>query len=347
MRLKLRIILIISFGCVCFIIALDLISDKINRHPNNFVRLFPPHVSAEYFSMKLPADRFKIAGLMGDNIFLQEKKDIVNVLMLNLHSKSKKIIKLGLERQIENTKHSSFKLYIDSSRFFLISSDLSIIYEGFTNGWKADKVKSTFEYLAEVKPLGGGSFLVRVFNKTYGFILGKWTKSSDRLQLFPELLNIQNNEPLSTDGMIHYDSKTSKIVYIHYYNNNITCLDTNFNLLFITKTIDTIAKSKIKTNRTITTGDITMATPPLTVNKRSCVSNGYLFVNSSLMATNENIEYFNRSSVIDVYSLKNGKYKLSFYISPSKGDKLKEFKVDKKMLVVLYEHSLHVYKLNF
>jgi hypothetical protein len=123
-------------------------------------------------------------------------------------------------------------------------------------------------------------------------------------------------------------------------------MDTNLNLQYRGKTIDTVSKAKIKVARVSSDNSLTMAAPPLTVNANSCVSHNWLFVHSNLQAKNENAEMFNAASVIDVYNLNNGVYKCSFYIPDYGNKKIRDFWVSGNNLFALNDHYLTTYSLN-
>lgn len=73
----------------------------------------------------------------------------------------------------------------------------------------------------------------------------------------------------------------------------------------------------------------------------------YLFVQSGLLANNENRELFSRASVVDMYEESNGRYRYSFYIPHFQEESLKSFHVNKNDLVALYDHYLVLYHLNY
>ena len=125
-------------------------------------------------------------------------------------------------------------------------------------------------------------------------------------------------------------------------------MDTNLNILYKRKTIDTISKAQIKID-TVLSGELLTATfkaPPLVVNKFSCLSGNYFFVNSGLSSSNEDESKFNQSSVIDMYSSENGDYRYSFYLPNYSGKKLSDFKIHNKRIVAINSHYLLIYYLN-
>jgi len=146
----------------------------------------------------------------------------------------------------------------------------------------------------------------------------------------------------STDGMIHFDRSNNRLVYIYYYRNQFLCLDSNLHFLYQSRTIDTISQVA----RIAAENKITLASPPLVVNKLSCIDQGILYINSPRLANNEDEKGFASYSVIDMYSLKDGSYKYSFNIPDYKGQKLRNFSVINHRIVAFQGHFMLTYRLN-
>src|SRR5205814_1160866 len=113
------------------------------------------------------------------------------------------------------------------------------------------------------------------------------------------------------------------------------------------KTIDTTSHARIKVSQIESKNMDTLSAPPVTVNKGGCVSGDYIFINSGLLSNNEEKKGFDRCSVIDVYNLKNGEYRFSFYLPDYDKKKISDFRVFNKTLVAIYDHFLYSYQLNF
>ena len=166
--------------------------------------------------------------------------------------------------------------------------------------------------------------------------------------LKPELLVKQGEGLFSTDGMLLYDKSISRLIYMYYYRNQFICMDTNLKLLYKGKTIDTISRAQIKVSK-IKSGSentFTLSVPPLVVNKKGSVYKGCLFVHSNIIAKNETKKAFDNASVIDVYNLKAGSYKFSFYLPDYNNTKMFDFAINGNTLIALYDHYIFVFELN-
>jgi hypothetical protein len=177
--------------------------------------------------------------------------------------------------------------------------------------------------------------------------LGKETSQPPALNLAPHALVKQVDGLFCVDGMLHYNRQLNTLVYVYYYRNQFISMDTMLNVLYRGKTIDTISHARIKVAQMEAGHAITLATPPLTVNTQSCVSGNYLFVNSNLKASNEPQEHFDMASAIDVYDLRNGDYRYSFYIAHVGGKKMRNFGVTGRTLVVLHDQYAYTYDISY
>jgi hypothetical protein len=147
------------------------------------------------------------------------------------------------------------------------------------------------------------------------------------------------------DGTLHFDKETNRLIYLYFYRNQYSVMDTNLNLLYRGNTIDTVSRAKLKIAAIASDNSENLAAPPVFVNKYSCIAGDLLLLNSNLLSKNEDPEIFAKTSVIDVYSLKDRSYKFSFYIPDYRGKKLRGFRVFGKRLFVLFDHYVLSYPL--
>jgi len=146
-----------------------------------------------------------------------------------------------------------------------------------------------------------------------------------------------------TDGFFTFDRESKRLFYAFYYRGTFACLDSNLNLIYQAKTIDTIKRAKIFLRNV--GNHVTQSTPPNVVNKRFSVANGKVYMQSALKADNETKGNFEKFDVIDIYNIRNGEYTVSFYIPKLGIQRLTAFKVYKHMLVALYNSTLVVFKI--
>lgn len=176
-------------------------------------------------------------------------------------------------------------------------------------------------------------------------------KVLQKLQLFPKIKKEQVFIPKNhMDGEFSLDGffirNKARILYTFYYINKFLCLDTNMNLLYSASTIDTNKTAKIKVTEILTSKskEKLMAAPALLVNKKGYSDGDWVYINSGIVSDNEDETAFEHYSVIDVYTINNGKYHHSFFVPAYQGKRMTDFAIWKNIIVVLYPQHLISYR---
>lgn len=321
-------------------------SDKPNHRFNSFERKFltePIHLSGE---LDVKYNSYYISGSTSNHLYFGNVQAVRHLLVTDSNLKDTSHIELSIDG-IEEVKFRSITVKVDSPYFYFSDGTAPAIFKGFMKNWLATRYSQDRESFMDPTPINGASFIVRKMSyPSEEIVLGKKTNSPPYIQLAPDLLEKQIDGKFCTDGMIHYSNELDWLVYVYYYRNQFICADSSLNLIYRGNTIDTVSKAKIKVAKIKSENSHTMAAPPMLVNRKSCVSGIHLFINSNLLAKNEKKETFEKSSVIDVYSLKKGRYLHSFYLPKHNGKKMREFKVFDDLLIVLYDHYILKYQLD-
>ncbi|TCD01235.1 hypothetical protein [Pedobacter psychroterrae] len=154
----------------------------------------------------------------------------------------------------------------------------------------------------------------------------------------------------STDGKIHYDKKHSRIFYLFFHRGEFLCLDTNLNLVYNAKTIDTVRSAKIKFGaykdkfvNGILIKSRNLIAPLETVNRSITTDEDYVYIHSYLRSDNESKSTYLKNESIDIYLLKNGKYVHSFYLPRYKNTRLRDFKVRGEYIFAIYGNHVLSY----
>jgi len=340
---RLGFLLLSALAPVLVIASLYKISELAKSKPNGFIRLEPPHILQPGDTKDLGFNSFYIAGLSKDSIYLGNHSTPFSLLVVAYNLKTSAIRPVNWGNGIKVAKGAL--LSVDSGNVFLndgltgqrISLDLDD---------KGDRqVVKTFPYLASVQ-IGRTGMIYRSIDKQENVLI-KQAGDIRSAIIDSSLLIKQGDGIFSTDGLLFSSRAQNKIVYIYYYRNQFLCIDTNLKRIYTGKTIDTISRAHIKLAHVKSDKATTMSAPPLKVNKSACASDQYIFINSALTANNEPHEVLNAVEIIDVYNLKDGKYKLSFYLPNLTGKRVSDFKVYGNKLVAIYGKYLTVYTLKF
>jgi hypothetical protein len=196
-------------------------------------------------------------------------------------------------------------------------------------------------------------------------IVRNTTKSIDNTILEISKLSIKEKIPLikkyflpktkdaffANDGYLHYDKTTNQIFYMYFYKGFVTCLDTNLNLRYISKTIDTVRNVNIVTKELeldINGNSVKkslMTKPPSFVNYYITTHNKYFYILPRLRADNEDKINSSTKEVIDVYNTNDGKYSYSFYVPKYRNLNLREFLITDKLMFAFFGKYIVSYRI--
>lgn len=319
------------------------ISNATRNSANHFIRLIPSHTIQGIGFVNLKKSDTYFVGIDSCMIFLGSHSKIDEILKIDLIDNTLQTDSLIGPKNLMVYKGSYIR--IEDSKVFLFDGLKSEIWTGTKSSLKLNKgIKSP--NFAKAIPMSAHSFLLRCINKRNESDLVKFT-SDNKPQNANGLLQKQLDGLFCTDGLFLKVPNSNKIFYTYYYRNQFICADTNLNLLYRGKTIDTNIHAKIKVVKVNSKNQLTLASPPVYVNKRISANEKHLFIQSALKADNETDKTRDDATAIDVYNVSDGKYKLSFYLPNFDGKRLTDFKVYRQSLYALYGHYLYKYKLNF
>jgi hypothetical protein len=303
-----------------------------SKYHNSFIRIFPPHVAILTAELKMENGKFSLVGCANSKIYLQEHSKRGGILSTDLNLKDSVHIPLNIP--------DGFELVVDGPNYFLTNGYRAIIQRGKLQDCSVDQTFDQLPGYTAVQPLSKSSFVLRSIDPSKR--KHELIKSNEPNSI-KDILSTQVDGVFCTDGYFGYSKDHCLLVYTYRYRNQFLCLDTALNVRMIGKTIDTTTQAKISVAEV--DGEIKLSKPPLVVNKGTCISGRYLFVNSNLMAKNEIRHQSNTTSVIDTYDILDGHYVASFYIDDLDESKMQSFSVNGHSLVAVFPEHIVVYNL--
>jgi hypothetical protein len=345
----------VTFLLVCFFISglsvaiLQAVAMKKDKYGKGFRRVFPPHFLLSARNLELDEEDYYIAGIVDNKIYLGSYKNPLKMMITDIALKDTQY--LILEYELPGKRKlikPGTQFYIDSSNVFLIEGTTSTVLRNSLHQIK--NVKFLYNpYITSLNavPISSSTIILRTYEKsTKEGRLTKVMLDSNKVKHVNNVLKKQLDGFFCTSGILHYDSKTKKVIYVYFYRNEFLILDTNLNLLSARNTIDTNTRVKIKVAEIKSDNSKTLSSPPVMVNRNSCIDGNYLYNNSALASDNERKEAFQNNSVVDLYNLNKGTYLYSFYIPDINYKKLGSFKVAHNQLVAIHGKRISVYDLN-
>ena len=346
MKRTIILIIVSLVSGALFIFVLYILSNELNHKRNDFVRLFPPHLSDPVGYLDIEYNSYYIAGTASNHIYLGNSTAPLHLLVVDTSLTDTVHVNLKIDNP-EDFKFKAIRVKVDSPYFYITDGIVPAIFKGTVNTWEATRNIRKPAYFTDAIPVTNSSFVLKTVSESHENIIAKQGTKPPYLKFANSVLEKQVDGLFCTDGMLHFAPSLDYLVYLYHYRNEFICMDTSLNVLYKGNTIDTVSRAQIKVAKIESKNEVTLAAPPLMVNKQSSVFNEWLFVNSNMLSKNENVEVFSAVPVIDVYNLKDGKYQFSFYLfgTNKEGAKMHGFKVFNNMIVALFGKNLITYDL--
>lgn len=335
------------FGCligsIFLIVLLYFISKQERNKSNGFIRILPSHKIIGQRFFDIGYGQFYIVGI--DKKYIYLVNSIASNELLLIDRALKDTLHLKIEGPDLLKIYRGAKILIDSPNIYLADGLKPAILNGNLEDKKINKIIKTPFFTASLL-LSSNTFILRSIYQGQN-ILVKQDVGSPIIKQAKSLLQKQVDGIFCTDGSLIKVPNSDKIIYTYYYRNEFICADTNLNLIYRGKTIDTVCTAHIRIGTISSDHQLTLAAPPLYVNGQCSATRERLFVHSVRKADNEIGEILDQVSIIDVYLVENGKYQFSVYLPNFKNIKMTDFKVFGKQIIALYDHYIYTYQLNF
>lgn len=331
---------LLAFGIIWI---LHITAENKIQKENPFIRSFPPHLLKPDKQIDLKFNSYYFAGEDTNTIYLGNSMAPLHALAID--TSFEKLNEIKIQPEKSNFKFRAVQLRVLPPHFFLFDGNVPCIYGGNTIEWNAKLLQKDIPYFTLAEPMDSLSFIFRTNLPVTGEnILGtlQLNKPED-FNFFGNLIEKQTNGDgiFDTDGTLLFNRETERLIYIYRYRNRFLEADKSGHLISLGKTIDTVSHAHIKVART--KDGISMAAPPLPVNITAATYKQLLFINSAQRGKYENEKAWKMYSTIDVYDLKQGRYLFSFYLTGSKGKKLRKLHITSQNLYAIFDSELIKY----
>ena len=242
----------------------------------------------------------------------------------------------------------NLRIRVLDSVLYLHDGTVPILFKGSLNHLNGSTHIKDIAYFSQLQPIGHYQFAIRTLDaNTKEHILGIIIKNdSSTLKLKKDLLKKQVDGFFDTDGTLLWNSHLDKLVYVYYYRNQYLVFDTDLELDYQGKTIDTISQAQISLAKHASQNMKQLRSDAILVNGYSHSSNRYLFITSYRLGKQESDVGIKHATIVDVYDLTDGSYAFSFYLFHQNGQKLHNFYVYKDLLITLSGNVLTTYRLD-
>lgn len=289
-------------------------------------------------------DHLYLVGATGHYLFLSRQSKPLQLIKVNESLN-------GIEEMEIEAGSNQERAYmqIDSPFFYVADKSGSRLWKGLMSEWKASQLSFAMPPFIQLVCIDSSHFAIHTTigknaSQTSN-TLGKIRIDSPYVLLNRGLLKEQGEGVYSTDGLLRYNARLKKIVYVYFYRNEIIVTDPQLRTVNVLSTIDTVHLAKLNPI-VMGTGSFALVNPPVIVNQNARCYNEYLLIHSRIRAQNEAPEKFKEVSAIDVYDLANSVYRFSFYIPKEDDQEMKNFFVVNDKIIVNTDNRLISYRLN-
>ncbi len=325
------------------VVALFLISNKITRFHNSFIRNFPK-AAYKTSELDLQFNSFYFAGQDHNRIYLGNYTAPLQIFYVQ----ENKLIKEIKEIKLDKTERpfNAFQFRVNPPNFIAYDGTVSCFYTGKMSNWNAQLKYLSNQFIDQVVVMDTAKIAFREQTQAGTKVGTIDFANKNTISYGKGILQKQSDGIFDVDGKLLFDKSQKHIAYLYTYRNQFTVTDTELNIGFKGTTIDTITKAQITVAVLKTHNQQKLAQPPLKVNKMAVAYGNLLFVNSGIMGRFEPSEMWDIASIIDIYNLSNQSYIASMYVHDVHRKKMHNFTVEGNQLYALIDNTLVTYKLS-
>lgn len=314
---------------------------------NGFNRLLKSNAVTQLREFDLGDNSFYLAGTSDESIYLGNYVGTTLIMKTNYDFTDTTHLTFTPTKDL-NLVWKSMKAWVNPPDVYLAAGTSAEMLNAKLPSTQVNPLEGLDNtYFTSSVPLSNASFILKAFDRRqqqYGLI--KKISGAPYDSYSPGILGNQGDGYFSVDGKLLYQPKTGRLIYLYKYRNQFITLDSSLNVIHHGSTIDTVSTARVRVAEPDDGKGFTIPAPPPTVNANGCLSSKWLFVNSALKGDNENSEKFEQFSVIDVYTLENGVYQLSFYLQNPNDMKLSGLMVHDDILIAVFGRIIRTYRLN-
>ena len=296
-------------------------------------------------AINIKFNSFYVAGYSDTMLYLGNSTAPFYLFKTNLAmtDTSHVIVRVSLD-SIKNPAYT--RISVVSPNFYVTNGIHPFILKGDIYNWAASPIMQDSDYFfTESVAFSPTGFALKSYSyQTKGYELAK--KSISDFTFYNELLEKQVDGIFCVDGRLMFNKKLNKLVYLYFYRNEFIVSDTSFNINYRAHTIDTIRYAQVKVAILGDGKESMLGSPPAIINGLNCTDGDFLFIQSNLLAKNEDIDQFKSSSTIDCYNLASGEYLASFHVPNFQKERLSGFQIIDDKLFALFGSYLVQYHLN-
>jgi hypothetical protein len=177
-----------------------------------------------------------IAGNTNSHIYFKTK-DPSTIFATNAYLQDARFIRLHVPNN--NRVSSLFYCTVDSPFVYIMAGNVPAVFKTNINSGETTTAGLPGTVFTRSVNISSNTYVFRGFDKNLKsdqvFIKGNAVSGE---QTTEKSISEKNHDAgFSTDGRLHFDHKTKRLVYVEFYKNRLICLDTNLNLIYRAPTL--------------------------------------------------------------------------------------------------------------
>lgn len=331
------------FIAVGILITINLTVKEQRIAPHGFTRFYLQDTPILRAKADLTGDWNMIAGINEGRIFIFGKiPGEFRVLDSNL--KISKTIEIAIPGKLRENIGKAFSINVDENIVHIFASNIPAIFSTNLKSRESRLLILPPGSFSHIAMTDSGEFFLRKYNPVnHDISFYRLDCRHNRLNLLKDITPLFHDIGFTTDGQLHWDKLTRRLVYNYFYSNGWMSLNREFSNLRVFHSIDTFSQFQVKTIRQ---GEyITTLGDPKPVNAFSTTDSGVLYVRSTVRADNETMENFENGSTIDTYDILSGRYIGSLRLPNLNGKAVRSFRVYHCILYVIYPSGIEAFKI--
>lgn len=347
-KVKILALSVIAILSTLFVASLYVTSEDLMHKENPFQRRYIKGSATLTKQLELHNQTLYFVGTNGSEIFIGDTRAPLQIFAFDTLSLTKVHYTIKLED--ENFPFSRIQVKISGPNFYVLDGTVPIIFKGKIKDWQAKVVLNKSEaYFLNAEILDSNTVIFkRYLPNIHTTTIGQFDLANLGFEkVAPQkILESQTDGIFDVDGIMRVDHIKKLFVHLYYYRNQFSVTDRDLNLITRGKTIDTNSVVTMKVSLDNKTGKSQPASPTNIVNRLVEVHNEIMFVNSNVPGKNENMEMWEKASIIDVYDLRDQTYLSSFYVHNIMQSKIRDMLLVNNNLYVLVGNQINQYRLN-
>lgn len=236
----------------------------------------------------------------------------------------------------------NYRMQVDGSTITIFAGNLPAIFTKESgHGNEVVKIPIQSKHFNSAVRYAPGRYFIREYSAAEkDYVVAKVDRMGNILAHENHASYLTHDNGMSSQAHMVYSAEHHRLFLVQWMSNQIRCLDTNLNLVYGAKTIDTFTtaniKEVIKKEKDAKIG--TQSAPPRYTNYAVAVVGDYLYSYSKIRADNQT----DRSVTLDVFAIKDGSYRYSISLPDTENQNLIDFDIHGNRLVALVGYGRRV-----